>query len=297
MGSSSSGNSASKGNNSAFFVKTNDFQKGPSSNNGSNNSGSGSKTVFVCKHCGRKGHTIERCFKLIGFPPKDNKGFSQAKNSASSSTLATSSQGSVYIREPEMNAICNNTSIFSPEQISRILNLINGSQGAGMTANMGGVSFSVFHNDINWVIDSGANQHFTKNESILTDVVDISDLKLSVDHPNGSSANIVKIGNLHLSDSLVLFDVLVVPGFNINLISVHKTIKDNKICIIFYESTCYLQDLQRNMTLGIGNENGGLYYFNKVVLVLLRLILCLVMFVVFLEKLGTVVWVILQALF
>ena len=59
---------------------------------------------------------------------------------------------------------------------------------------MAGVSFSMPHNNIEWIIDSGANQHFTTSDTNLSDVVDISDLNLKVDHPNGSSAKILKIG-------------------------------------------------------------------------------------------------------
>ena len=29
---------------------------------------------MICDHCGDKGHTIEKCFKLHGFPPGWKKG-------------------------------------------------------------------------------------------------------------------------------------------------------------------------------------------------------------------------------
>ena len=57
--------SANKGLTSAFASKSfdsNKFQKnqGNSNNNKNNN--------LVCKNCGIKGHTIERCYKLVGYP-------------------------------------------------------------------------------------------------------------------------------------------------------------------------------------------------------------------------------------
>lgn len=105
--------------------------------------------------------------------------------------------------------------------------------------------FSNIFRNLKWVIDSGANHHMTSTDCNLKNVVDISDLRLKVDHPNGSSASIVKIGNLPISNSVTLFDVLVVPKFNVNLLSVHKVVKDNKIRVCFDEPECYFQDLQK----------------------------------------------------
>ncbi|XP_023733981.1 uncharacterized protein LOC111881823 [Lactuca sativa] len=77
-----------------------------------------------------------------------------------------------------------------------------------------------------WVVDSGANQHMTTFESLLRDHVDVSKLNPRVSHPNGSSAQINKVGNLQLSNSLKLFDVFVVLEFKINLVSIQKLCKD-----------------------------------------------------------------------
>ncbi|GJZ92180.1 hypothetical protein Tco_0664245, partial [Tanacetum coccineum] len=84
-------------------------------------------------------------------------------------------------------------------------------------------------------------------------------------HPNGTKAFISKIGNLILPNGLDLFDVLVVPKYCVTLKSVHKLAKDNKIFVAFNESRCYFlnQDLNLKNVLGIGNQWGGLYYFNN----------------------------------
>ena len=63
------------------------------------------------------------------------------------------------------------------------------------------------------VVDSGANQHMTYSDKELVDVIDISHLRIKVGHPNGTEAFISKIGNLRLSNSLTLFDVLVIPEY------------------------------------------------------------------------------------
>lgn len=102
------------------------------------------------------------------------------------------------------------------------------------------------------------------SESLLYDPVDVSKLNLRVSRPNGSSAQINKIGNLQLSDSLTLFDVFAIPDFKINLLSMHKLCKDSKCSFVFNEHNCYVQDLQSNGMVETGSQSGGLYYLNNI---------------------------------
>nr|XP_043624691.1 uncharacterized protein LOC122596185 [Erigeron canadensis] len=96
--------------------------------------------------------------------------------------------------------------------------------------------------------DSGANQHMTGSQKNMFNLVDISDLNLTVSHPNGTKAKITKIGNLRLSSNIVLFDVLVIPGYCVSLLSVHKLAR---------------VDLISKKTLWTGSCNGGLYVFDN----------------------------------
>ncbi|GJV19588.1 ribonuclease H-like domain-containing protein [Tanacetum coccineum] len=114
------------------------------------------------------------------------------------------------------------------------------------------------------IVDIGANQHMTNSDRELDNVYDISHLKIKVGYPNGIEAFISKIGNLKLPNCLVLFHVLVIPEYCVTLISVHKLAKDNKICVAFDESRCYFlnQDMNLKKVLAIGNQCGGIYYFN-----------------------------------
>lgn len=112
-------------------------------------------------------------------------------------------------------------------------------------------------------MDSGASQHMASAESGLVNVVDVSNLDLKVDHPNGSTARINKIGNMPFSESLTLFDVLVVPEFSVNLLSVHKLCRHRKCDVIFNEYSCSVQGSQSKETVGTGSESGGLYYYNS----------------------------------
>ncbi|GKA26535.1 hypothetical protein Tco_0712644 [Tanacetum coccineum] len=88
---------------------------------------------------------------------------------------------------------------------------------------------------------------------------DISYLNLTVGHPNGTLAKIKYVGNLQLSEHVILYDVLVVLEYRVSLLSVHKLIRDNKMFDGFDEHKCYIHDLNQNKIMGTGSESGGLY--------------------------------------
>lgn len=250
--------SQSKNNVTAFVSKTNQTKKVVNKTNQN----------LVCKHCGIKGHTIERCYKLIGYPktfkPRDESANNFVKASANSSVSETTVAS---------QADSSNNFGFTSEQIAKLLSLINEKNGsddaianmAGIgcfTSNMARTSFNCEQDQIRWVIDSGANQHMTISDKNLTKVVDVTDLGLTVDHPNGTFAKIHKIGNLKLSSDLSLLDVLVVPEFEVHLISVHKLIRDNGCSINFLENEVVFQDLQSKQIVGSGKQTNGLYHLS-----------------------------------
>nr|GEY33895.1 hypothetical protein [Tanacetum cinerariifolium] len=96
----------------------------------------------------------------------------------------------------------------SNEQLSRLMGLLNNS----------GVSFAN--------LNGTANQHMTVSAKILINVVDISDLGLTVGHPNGNQALITKIVDLKINNEITLYDVLVVLEYTVSLLSVRKIARD-----------------------------------------------------------------------
>ncbi|GKE58030.1 hypothetical protein Tco_1497215 [Tanacetum coccineum] len=111
------------------------------------------------------------------------------------------------------------------------------------------------------IIDSEANKHLTTSTIGIINVVDISNLNITVGHSNCIVATISHVGDLRLSNNVILYDVLVVPGYCVSLLSVNKLIKDSKLFVGFDEDKCYIQDLDKRITLGTGSESGGLYLF------------------------------------
>ncbi|GJS00359.1 ribonuclease H-like domain-containing protein [Tanacetum coccineum] len=116
---------------------------------------------------------------------------------------------------------------------------------------------------LGWIIDLGDNQHMTNSTKDMIDLVDVSDLKLTVGHPNGTLANITHFGNLKLNNDVILFNVLVISEYTVILLYVHKLIKDSKFNVSFDETKCYVQDLKKGRVMGTGSEFDGLYLFDK----------------------------------
>ena len=77
--------------------------------------------------------------------------------------------------------------------------------------------------------------------------------------PNGEQALVTHIGTVHISPSLILTDVLCVPSFTFNLISVSKLTKSLHCCLIFLGDCCFIQALAQWSMIGLGKAHNGLY--------------------------------------
>nr|GEW61493.1 ribonuclease H-like domain-containing protein [Tanacetum cinerariifolium] len=249
---------AAKSYNQNKMGNTNNFNRNNTKGNGPNNYNRGPNHNLVCKNCGFTGHTIERCYELIGYPP-----------------------GKGGDKQP---TACNSPTSFTADQMQKLLNLISDTAFGNTQANMAGgisffnenawfnVNFSKFYYRntkflvktiiLRWIIDSEANQHLTTSTISMINVVDISNLNITVGYPNGIVATISHVRDLRLLNNVILYDVLIVPGYYVSLLSVNKLTKDSKLFVGFDEDKCYIQDLDKRITLGTGSESGGLYQFD-----------------------------------
>ncbi|GKA58544.1 putative RNA-directed DNA polymerase, partial [Tanacetum coccineum] len=105
-------------------------------------------------------------------------------------------------------------------------------------------------------------KHMTYTVINMFNIVDVSKLNMTVGHPNGTKALVTHIGSPKLTKNIVIHNVLVVPGYQVSLLSVHSLSKDNKFRVIFDEDTCVIQDSVLKTQVGTGNESNGLYFRN-----------------------------------
>nr|GEW72590.1 ribonuclease H-like domain-containing protein [Tanacetum cinerariifolium] len=139
----------------------------------------------VYKHYNMIGHTIDRCFKLVGYPPGFKKGNGNQNSYNNVSVVdnkSDHSKGSLHT--------------LTSDQYQRLMNFLS-------------------------------------------------------DTCNASTS--------HVS----IVDVLVVPGYKVSLLSVHKLSKDNKVVVSFTDSMCKIQDLTQKLLMGTGSEKGVLNESDK----------------------------------
>ncbi|GJT78819.1 zinc finger, CCHC-type containing protein [Tanacetum coccineum] len=149
---------------SSFVSRT--FENQNKNNNGfcnqntsgfNNQNNKGQYNSVSCKNYGMKGHTIDRCFEIIGYP----NGFKMKQNVKKISNNMGNSSNNVDVHK-------NSSDIpFINEQIAKLMSLIGDKPGNGIHTNM-----------------AGANQHITSSTKNMTDVVDITDLNITAGHPN-----------------------------------------------------------------------------------------------------------------
>nr|GEV36196.1 ribonuclease H-like domain-containing protein [Tanacetum cinerariifolium] len=252
--------------NTSFMARTNNTVN----NNNNNWSGSNNqprklnRPILVCINCNMNGHTADRCFELIGYPSNFKKNTGLNKSSANNNVVSGHK---------------DQTHTFTDDQYKRLMSLISekfdsSSIHANITDTNCVISFCssrLFNHNSNissykiyigWIIDSSASQHMTYTIINMFNIVDVSKLNMTGGHPNVTKALVTHIGSIKLINNIVIHNVLVVPGYQVNLLFVHSLSKDNKFRVIFDKDTCVILDSVLRTQVGIGNESNGLYFLN-----------------------------------
>ncbi|GJZ17253.1 putative RNA-directed DNA polymerase [Tanacetum coccineum] len=120
---------------------------------------------IMCTNYEKTGHTADRCFDLIGYPPGYNRNPAPRPNNFRPYSANNAS--------PLENGA---TLSFTNEQMMKLMNLINDVPLEGNTGKYTKLIWRV----LRWIIDSGANQHMTISTINMFGIVDVSDLSLTV---------------------------------------------------------------------------------------------------------------------
>lgn len=220
--------------------------QGRINNNAKAGNGAGrGKPKIQCSYCKMLGHTKEYCYKLIGYPSgwkrdetRGGKYFNANNVSVNNDAIVSSEKSGSPFSSEQM------------EQVSQLLSFFKSGNVLSASSNqMAGIvhSAAFVREGECWMIDSGATCHFAKNADLLKDISPLK-YKCIVKLPNGVSIPVRASGVCYLNRNLVLRDVLLVPEFTVNLISVSKLLSDNECEVKFTRSGCIVQDrLHKNM--------------------------------------------------
>ncbi|KAF3677194.1 hypothetical protein FXO37_04949 [Capsicum annuum] len=111
-----------------------------------------------------------------------------------------------------------------------------------------------------WFVDTGASNHMVLSMDLLSSKFPLSPSdKHQVHLPIGDSTRITYKGTCLLGKDQLFQDVLYIPFFKFNLLSVSKLTKDLHCFVSFYPDFFLLQDLYTRKVKRIGKEKDSLY--------------------------------------
>jgi len=138
---------------------------------------------------------------------------------------------------------------------------------ADVNANMAGIAIALHlfsscyttFPENQWIIDTGASQHMTYDKSLLNDIKQLSK-PISVRLPNAYKVKVYFLGSVTLSSQVKLENVLYVPSFKHNILSVTQFCEQKDVGVLFTKNGCFLQDLSTvRINRKFGDCVAGLY--------------------------------------
>lgn len=116
-----------------------------------------------------------------------------------------------------------------------------------------------------WILDTGATHHVTSDLNNLSSFYNYTGTD-SLQIGNGAGLHIENIGSSSLSfssHSILLLDILHVPTFSKNLISISKLLQDNpSLTLAFSSSSCLFKDIHTKTMLLQVPSSKGLYHLS-----------------------------------
>lgn len=235
----------------------------------------------ICDHCGKPGHFKRDCWSINGYPDDWDKGRRSGPKPVGKNYGSNGPRPKYQGRpthQTQANAVHMGTaSSGSSENDGRPIQQIPGLTEAQvqklfrmlgreemdadrLTGNNNNNFVAV---ETEWILDTGASRHITGRREYFVESSPIVG-KMPVFIPNGSTVNATLIGKVAVVDAFMLSNVLLVPTFDCNLISIAQLSADINCTITFCSDLCLIQDRTSRRMLGVGEHKGGIYYLRYV---------------------------------
>ncbi|KAI5392589.1 hypothetical protein KIW84_077112 [Lathyrus oleraceus] len=215
----------------------------------------------MCTDYGRTNHTIETCFLKHGYPP-GFKGKGKLQNASSNSqSVSNVNAGSKVSQSGSPMSFFG----FTQEEYNNIMELL---QQSKTTPKANSISTSPFvlnsHSPNNngknphlWILDTGATDHIGFNVALFISCKTI--ILVHVSLSDGSQVTASMSSSAFLSPALVLHNVLYIPNFHVNLLSIAKLVSSNYYYVHFNVDSCQILKNNSKAMIGITNLQRGLY--------------------------------------
>ncbi|KAL6321896.1 hypothetical protein AAG906_035604 [Vitis piasezkii] len=202
----------------------------------------------IFTHCGLTGHTVDRCYKLHGFPPGYKpKGKAQTQM-AQTSPLQSQSTSPSSFTEPLKGihyfpfvAAATVGSSRPPVSLSlnqQTIDLLESPSTSGPSISQ------IYGNNCS----TQATHHVCCNISLFSHSKLVYNTTITLLNDHVGAIN--RVGFVRLSDTLNLDNVLFVPMFTFNLLSISALTLSHNCSVNFLSNSCVIQDLTQGLTIG-----------------------------------------------
>ncbi|XP_073223517.1 uncharacterized protein [Cicer arietinum] len=228
-------------------------------------SGSSGRPSRYCSHCHRSGHTVDVCFRKHGFPPHFRKNGNSSANNCVASDVDNDDQKS-SCADDSLGGFPH--SGFTTEQKKALLALLHTSQTSSShvvnhlsnSSHTGSFSFPHISNIINtqsWILDTGATNHVCYSDTLFQSLKRIKPVRIRL--PNDCTIITELAGTVFFNSEFYLCDVLFIPEFSCNLISIPCLTMSLNCNLIFNAHNCWIQDNLSQKRIGTADLIHGLY--------------------------------------
>ena len=215
----------------------------------------------TCSHCKKPGHLKDKCYFLHGFPP----GYGNRRNADNSSRKQSNNTNP---KASQVTGTQPDVSTLTPEQCQQLISILTQqlqpipppSNDIPAVTNFSGNNFHFFTK--HWIVDSGATHHVCFDSTCFSSFNNTPNPN-KVTLPDGTTVHIAKTGTVIINSEITLTNVLYVPQFRFNLISVSALLNSCCTNVLFTTNQCFLQGSSQILRIGTAKKIGNLYYLQQ----------------------------------
>lgn len=112
-----------------------------------------------------------------------------------------------------------------------------------------------------WILDTGATNHIAFDSTSFLSYKTIVPIHVSL--PNGTHVTISISGSVAISPALTLHNVLHIPSFHVNLLSIAKLVQHNDCIVHFTNDSCRILQNHSKVMIGTTKLHISLYVLDS----------------------------------